>query len=271
MDYRLLALDMDGTVLTSEKVISPRTDAAIRCAMAAGKEVLFATGRAPAEMRAHLAQYPEMRYIICLSGATVMDLREKRDLNVVSFRPEVVEQIMSIGSGYDALAAVYAGEDVFLERKYRGRLGYFGCECFAKLYDQCAIWVEDISQAIAQRKNDVRKINFYFHTEEQWSDADARLSRLPVTHASGIPNNFEISPLGVDKGVGLTALCETLGIPISQAIAVGDQGNDLAMIRCAGLGVAMGNATDEVKAAAGAVTADCDHDGVAQVIETYLL
>ena len=60
MDYRLLALDMDGTVLTSEKVISPRTDAAIRRAMAAGKEVLFATGRAPAEMRAHLAKYPEM-------------------------------------------------------------------------------------------------------------------------------------------------------------------------------------------------------------------
>ena len=163
MDYRLLALDMDGTVLTSEKVISPRTDAAIRRAMAAGEEVLFATGRAPAEMRAHLAKYPEMHYIICLSGATVMDLREKRDLNVVSFRPEVVDQIMSIGSGYDALAAVYAGEDVFLERRYQGRLGYFGCECFAKLYDQCAIWVEDISQAIAQRKNDVRKINFYFH------------------------------------------------------------------------------------------------------------
>ena len=76
---------------------------------------------------------------------------------------------------------------------------------------------------------------------------------------------------GQEASTDLVPGVPTLGIPISQAIAVGDQGNDLAMIRCAGLGVAMGNATEEVKAAAGAVTADCDHDGVAQVIETYLL
>ena len=66
-------------------------------------------------------------------------------------------------------------------------------------------------------------------------------------------------------------MCEALGIPVEQSIAVGDQSNDLTMIRIAGLGVAMGNATEEVKAVADTVTADCDHDGVAQVIEQYLL
>ena len=62
-----------------------------------------------------------------------------------------------------------------------------------------------------------------------------------------------------------------IDISVAQAIAVGDEGNDVAMIRAAGLGVAMGNATDDVIAAADAVTADCDHDGVAQVIYDYLL
>ena len=66
-------------------------------------------------------------------------------------------------------------------------------------------------------------------------------------------------------------MCEKLGIPIAETIAVGDQTNDLEMIRAAGLGVAMGNATEEVKAAADLITADCDHDGVAEIIEKYLL
>ena len=85
------------------------------------------------------------------------------------------------------------------------------------------------------------------------------------------PLNFEISPLGVNKGVGLKTLSLITGIPLSGMIAVGDEQNDLEMIRTAGLGVAMGNATDEVIAAADAMTADCDHDGVASVIEMCLL
>ena len=75
MEYRLLAMDMDGTVLNSEKKISPRTDAAIRKAMAQGKQVLFATGRCPAEVRPDLKAFPEMDYVLCLSGALVLDLR----------------------------------------------------------------------------------------------------------------------------------------------------------------------------------------------------
>lgn len=271
MNYRLLAMDMDGTVLSSEKIITPRTEQAIHRALAAGKEVLLATGRAPSEVREHLKKFPDMHYAICLAGATVVDLREKKDLSVVSFSRALAEKILSIGRSYDTFTAIYAGEDVFVERCHHGNMEYFGCQCFAKLYEQTAFWVDDIAQVMEERGDDVRKINFYFHSGEEYVRADEQLRPLPITYASGIPNNYEISPGGVDKGVGLTALCEKLNIPIAQAIAVGDEGNDLSMIRCAGLGVAMGNATDVVKAAAGAVTADCDHDGVAEVIERYLL
>lgn len=271
MEYQLLALDMDGTVLASDKTITPRTQAAIHRALAAGKEVLFATGRAPAEMREHLKNFPDMHYVICLAGATVVDLRTHRDLNVVRFSRETAQAIYSVGSRYDTLCAVYAGEDVYIERRHLGNQSYFGCQCFAKLYEQSGKWVEDIRDVIREHGDDIRKINFYFHSPEEYAAAEPFLRPLPVSYASGIPNNYEISPAGVDKGVGLTALCESLGIPMEAAIAVGDEGNDLAMIRCAGLGVAMGNATEVVKAAAQAITADCDHDGVAEVIEKYLL
>ena len=85
MSYRLLAMDMDGTVLNSEKIITPRTDRAIRQALAAGKEVLFATGRCPTEVRPYLQQYPEMRYALCLSGAVIFDVAAGRTLEDVSF------------------------------------------------------------------------------------------------------------------------------------------------------------------------------------------
>ena len=147
----------------------------------------------------------------------------------------------------------------------------YGCDCFEPLYEQCAQWVDDIRETAIAHGHEVHKINFYCGSEAEWLRCAEELKELPVSRASGIPNNEELSPLGVDKGTALRAMCDALDIPVEAAIAVGDQGNDLSMIRVAGLGVAMGNATQEVKEAAKAVTADCDHDGVAEVIKTYLL
>ena len=96
------------------------------------------------------------------------------------------------------------------------------------------------------------------------------LDKLPLTYNSGIPLNFEISPQNVNKGMGLEILSRVTGIPVSDMIAVGDEGNDLEMVQTAGLGVAMGNAIAPVKAVADVITNDCDHDGVAEIIETYL-
>ena len=270
-EYQLIALDMDGTVLTSEKVISPRTAAAMQAALDAGKDVMFATGRCPSEMWEHFAAFPKMTYAMCLSGALVQNIRTGEALADITIPLELAQQVLKLAEGLDAMVSVYAGDDVFVEKRRRGNMEYFGCQCFAALYEGCGIWVDDIRDALEQRGHQVHKINFYCHDEANWKRAGELLSALPLSFASGIPNNFEISPQGVNKGVGLRKLCEAAGIPIEKAIAVGDEGNDLAMIRCAGLGVAMGNAIQSVKEAADAHTADCDHDGVAEVIETYLL
>ena len=270
MNYQLIALDMDGTVLTSEKKISPRTDEAIKAALDAGKEVIFATGRCPSEMREHFAAYPKMKYAMCLSGALVQDLRTGEALADITIPRVLVQRVLELAKQVDGMVSVYAGEDVFVEHRRRGNMAYFGCECFAALYENCGIWVDDLQEAVEQRGDRVYKLNIYCHDEENWKKAGELLKDLPLSSASGIPNNFEISPKGGDKGRGLQLLCAATGIPIEQAIAVGDEGNDLAMIRAAGLGVAMGNASDAVLAAADAVTADCDHDGVAEVIKACL-
>ena len=271
MTYQLLALDMDGTVLTSEKKISHETEAAIHAALSEGRTVFFATGRAPIEMEEHLRVFPEMRYVMYLSGAIVRDLYTGEDIHSVNIPLHIVEKIMNISENKAALVAVYAGDGLFVDKKCRGRMAEYGCDCFESLYERCAQWVDDIRETALSHGYEVHKINFYCGSEAEWLRCAEELKALPVSRASGIPNNEELSPLGVDKGTALRAMCSALEIPVEASIAVGDQGNDLSMIRAAGLGIAMGNATAEVKEAANAVTEDCDHNGVAEVIKTYLL
>lgn len=270
--YRLLATDMDGTVLTGEKVISPRTRRAMEQALASGKEVLFATGRCPSEMKQYLREFPGMNYAVCLSGALVYDLRTGKALSETTISRELAAEILEASCELDAMVNIYAGPDVFVEKRNRGNLEHFNCKFFEKLYDSCAIWVDDIREVLESRGEQIYKINVFCHDSKNWARARELLQDMPLlNYASGIPNNYEISPLGTTKGEGLRKLSAVTGIPLEEMIAVGDEGNDLDMIRTVGLGVAMGNGLACVKQAADLVTADCDHDGVAQVIEQYLL
>ncbi|MBO9605664.1 MAG: HAD hydrolase family protein [Paenibacillaceae bacterium] len=91
---------------------------------------------------------------------------------------------------------------------------------------------------------------------------------LEITNSS--PYNLELNPIGISKASGVSEVCRLLGIGMHEVIAVGGSLNDIAMIRAAGLGIAMGNAQDEVKRVADAVTATNDEDGVAEVIERYI-
>ena len=271
MEYRLIALDMDGTVLNSKKNISPLTMNMMKQAMEQGKEVLFATGRCPSEMAEYIKAFPDMKYAMCLSGALIFDVKTGKSLSAVTISRDLAEQVLDQAEQLDAMVNIYAGSDVFVEKRRRGNMEYFNCQCFAALYDNCAVWVDDIREVLQERGDQIYKINLYCHDEQNWERAAEILKRMPLSYASGIPMNFEISPFGINKGVGLEMLSRVTGISLSEMIAVGDEGNDIEMIRAAGLGVAMGNATDAVIGAADAMTADCDHDGVAEVIKHCLL
>jgi len=271
MNYRLLAVDMDGTVLNREKKITIRTAEAIRRGLASGKEILFATGRCPSEMTEYLREFPEMRYAMCLSGALIFDAKSGNALSAVTISVDLAEQILKIADQLDVMVNIYAGNDVFVEKRRYGNMEYFNCQCFAALYDSCAVWVDDIRSVLQKRADEIYKINFYCHDRENWEKGRELIEKLPLNYASGIPLNFELSPQGVNKGMGLEMLSRLIDIPLSQMIAVGDEGNDLEMVQTAGLGIAMGNAIEPIKAVADVITNDCDHDGVAEVIDAYLI
>ncbi len=271
MNYQLFAADMDGTVLNSQKVITPRTRAALLAALEAGKDVLFATGRSYSEVKPYLKDFPQMRYLLTVSGASVVDLRAEKSICRHPFSPGTVEKVLNALAGIDVMISHFVGEEVCLSSRFRGRFDDYGCGCYTKLGEDCAMWLPDASAYCLEHTEETYKLNAFFRYDEDFARATELLKDFDVTLARALKNNYEISPKGVSKGTGLTALCEYIGLPIAQAIAIGDEGNDVEMLRAAGLGVAMGNAIDAAKAAADVTVADCDHDGVAEAIERFLM
>ena len=115
------------------------------------------------------------------------------------------------------------------------------------------------------------KVNFYFADATERERFPERIKGMNVALKDSVGIGWEISPPEADKAKGLRFLCDHLGLPVEQTLAVGDGGNDLDIMGAAGFSVAMGNAIDEVRSLADAVTDDCDHDGAAKAIERYML
>ena len=239
-DIRLVALDLDGTVFNDKKEITPRTLAAIRNAVARGVAVLPATGRTASGIPAAFTSIPGVRYALTSNGASVVDLTTGEQL---VNQPFGTEQALKI---YDLLEQ--GGGTTRIE-------------------------VDDMHATLRTHAHEIEKYSMLYHDEAErdaaWRAIEAACPGMELT--SSLPGNMEINAPGVTKGSGLLALAAHLGLRREQTMAVGDSGNDRAMIEAAGLGVAMGNATDDIKEIADATTDDNNHDGVAKAIEKYAL
>ena len=130
---------------------------------------------------------------------------------------------------------------------------------------------EDMERRFLAAPYPVEKLDFYFVDSAERAKYLARVQDVRAWVVPCESAGVEINAIGVDKGSGLQALCRCLNIPISATIAIGDSENDRPLLRDAGLPLAMGNAIADVKAAARYVMPDCDHDGVAEAIERFLL
>jgi hydroxymethylpyrimidine pyrophosphatase-like HAD family hydrolase len=117
----------------------------------------------------------------------------------------------------------------------------------------------------------VEKCNLPYIPKEKHLEAEERLKTIPVSAVWSSASSMEITHPEAQKGTALKALCRLLKIPVEQAMALGDSGNDESMLKTAGLGIAMGNAPEYIQAIADAVTQRSEHDGAAIAIEHYAL
>ena len=270
-EYRLAALDMDGTLLNSDHETTPYTRAVIARAAAAGKIVALSTGRALSELWAHLRTIPGIAYVIGESGACIYDVRQDRIRHRIALDDGAVDAIFTAAEGMDVTVQCFIDNQSYMTGESDAAMAAHHVTEFAAAFRAGSVFIEDAAALCRASQGRVSKVNLYFADAEERSRYPERIRSLCVAIKDSVGIGWEISPPQADKAKGLIFLCDHLGLSPNQVMAVGDGGNDLDIMAAAGLSVAMGNAIDAVKAMADATTDDCDHDGAAKAIERYML
>lgn len=271
MEYKLLAVDMDGTALNDDKELSERTAKAMEKAIEQGKTVAFSTGRSISLVKPYVDMVRGMRYALTGSGASVIDLATGEKLLYKTIDPETVKHIIAQASGRYVMPVIFREDKSFGSAWCVDNCADFGFAEYEPVYRSCLTIVDDVFNTFMENPGPVEKFNLFFANDYEAAEVYESIKELPITFTAISPSSLEINAMGISKAEGLKVLCKRLGIELSECIAIGDSSNDEEVLACAGLKVAMANGTDRVKAIADVVTDDCNHDGVARIIEEYLL
>lgn len=242
MDIKLIALDMDGTLLNEEKEISAANRQAIKDAEAKGIHVVISTGRSMATLRDLAKSLSLSSYLVTVNGSEIWDEHgELVERNIV--QNDLMTWMYDLSKTHNTGYWATSTERVFFDEMPEDLSTYqwlkFGYEI---------------------KDDEVRELIL---SELRSRDA------FEITNSS--PTNIEVNAIGINKAKGIEKVCSLLGITMENVMACGDSMNDIAMIKEAGLGIAMGNAQDIVKEAADWVTASNDEDGVAEAIKKWVL
>ncbi len=258
---RLIATDLDGTLLRSDGSVSARSRDAIAAAEARGLVFAFVTARPPRYIESLAEAAGVTGMAVCSNGAILYDIGRHAVLHHERLAPELARELaLAIRTALPEIAfaaehgdgiAYEPGFPVFAEDS-SPRIDHFGTFCDEELTKLLLHHPEHAAEALAALvRQEVGE-------------------RAEVIHSGG-PQIIEIAAAGVSKAAGLARLCDALNIDASEVIAFGDMPNDLPMLGFAGRAVAVANAHPEVLAAAHEITASNDDDGVAQGIEALLL
>lgn len=263
--FKLVAVDVDGTILASGGRVSEVNARAVAEAMAMGVQVVLVSGRPPYGMDYASERLGLRGYQIACNGALALDVRSGE---VFYDRP--------LPDGDAAQAVMLAREHGLYLSYYAGPHWYVERECEEMRLEQAALGnapviVPDLLEADLPAPEKVLILSVADPEGLRRFYEEATL-RLPDTnvHYSGVAS-VEIVHAQASKGAALAVLTEKLGLRPEQVMAIGDNFNDLSMMEFAGLAVAVGNAPPEVQAAADLVVAPCEGDGVAEAIELLIL
>lgn len=269
---RLVAFDLDGTVLNSKKEISPRTKEALRRAAAQGIRLVPATGRMLYEIPKNV--YPGIPYVSCAvtaNGARVYRLPEKEPVLSREFSVLDARKIIGESRRYKAVLYVGYGEDGILDDRGAAWEDPRVKEVILRIEQACSFGFADTYADLAAWKNPPCKFTLIFADPDERARAvQSFLQLLDCNMTSSDALNLELTPKGASKGSALAFLMAHEGIEAHQVMAIGDSDNDHEMLLTAGFSVAMGNAAPALKKAADFVTASCDEDGMAMALEGIL-
>ncbi len=263
-DIRLIAIDLDGTLLNSQHAISARTEQTLKRATAAGIQVVIATGRPRRTSEPFLRQLGLNTPGVFLQGLAVCNadgsVRHEQFLDV-----ETARRTIQFAEERNLTLMAYNAEKIITRR----RNAY--TEILSSYYEPLPD--ENGSMQDLPGKIPICKLLFV-NDPAQMPELRAQVSARLGDKASLVlsrPEFLEVLPSGASKSGGLKRLLADEGIDPQHVLALGDGENDIEMIALAGIGVAMANATEHLKAIANHITASNDDDGVALAVERFVL
>ena len=272
-DIRIIALDLDGTLLDSDKNLSEANRATLAAAAAKGILVVPTTGRFFGMMPPAVRDLPFVRYAITVNGAQVYD----RETDTALVREELpLEQALAIMrylDGFDVIYDCYQDNWGRMTRAMQEKAEeYAQCPHYVKMIREFRKPYPDLKEYLVEQGRDVQKIMLFARDpavrDRILADIQTHFDNLAVSTSTF--NNLEINTATAHKGRAIERFAAHFGWTLANCMAFGDGLNDLSMVKMAGTGVAMANAAPEVLAAADYVTLSNDDDGVAAALRHFL-
>ena len=269
---KLLALDLDGTLLNSQKELTLRTRDALYAAAGAGVEIVPTTGRFFTGMPEVIQKLPFLHFAITINGAQVYDIRKEKAVSAAEIPLETALQVLEYLDGFPVIYDCYQDNWGWMTRSMQENAAAF------VPIDHSLRMVRSLRTPVEELKAYLRGQNRGGQKLQLFTPDDALRGRLlkdlteqfdSLSVSTSMPCNIEINDAHANKGEAIASLTAYLGLPMAATMAIGDGLNDRSMIRMAGLGVAMANAYPEILALADEVTASCDEDGAALAIERH--
>lgn len=276
MSIRAVFVDMDGTLLGKSQVaISVRNMKAIQQAIKQGIAVIPCTGRVYDMLPPQLLTQEGLRYFVTSHGARVYDRETGKSLYTDTIPAEQSAQLMRLLEGKGLYNEIAANGTIYLEKSAVNNLNTPPVPEHHVWYvrDNCFTSIENPSAYFLEHGVEVEKMNIYGIPEAMQQELyDAVTAAGFIQHTRpGAGPNLEFSHVTLNKLKAIDVLLNTLGISYDECFAIGDSSSDMAIIQACGVGIAMGNAPDFVKAVADGVTALNTEDGFAQAVEKYVL
>lgn len=265
MDYKLIAVDMDGTLLKDDKSVHKDTINDINMAVSRGVNIAFCTGRGMIQLSEYFNIFKNIRYAVCCSGGVLYDIFKDKIIYRDEIEKPYTEKIIEITNKYDGMVNFLTDNECIMKKDDLNRLNKFGMEVYRPLLTNYTRKVSDMIEESKKNKN-ISKMNICFKSDEDKMMAYDELKRYPLELAFGKTTGIEVNKIGVTKASGLKILGEKLNISLDEIVGIGDADNDREMLKTVGFPIAMENATDDIKKIASYITLDNEHNGVGEAI-----